>query len=164
MISLSCPYYKFESGLFGGDYYCIKQEKAVSSDIYYKYCRNYDYSDCPIYKHEPSGSGCFLTSACTAARGLPDDCHELQTLRNYRDNWLKQQPDGVLLITRYYEIAPRIVAAIDTRDDRLEIYDGIYREMVEPCVELIGQGRYQEALEIYQGMTIELEKEYIEKG
>ena len=58
---MSCPFYKFESGgWFGGEYYCIKQKKAVDSDIYYKYCRNYDYNDCPIYKHDSSGSSCYL--------------------------------------------------------------------------------------------------------
>lgn len=162
---MSCPYYTFKDG----DYHCLKQKADVNSDTYRRYCRDYNYDECEVYKceddrYDRSSSGCFLTSACTAARGLPDNCHELQTLRNFRDNWLKQQPDGVLLIARYYEIAPRIVAVIDTRDDRLEIYDGIYREMVEPCVALIGQGKYQKALEIYQGVTIELEKEYIEKG
>ena len=158
---MSCPYYKFESSLFGGDYYCVKQEKAVDSDTYYKYCRNYDYDDCPIYKSiSGSSSGCFLTSACTAARGLPDDCHELQTLRSFRDNWLKQQPCGIELIARYYEIAPKIIDAIDAKPERLEIYDRIYRELVTPCVELIGQGKYPEALEQYRSMTLKLENEF----
>ena len=158
---MSCPFYKFESGgWFGGDYYCIKQEKAVDSDTYYKYCRNYDYKDCPIYKHQSSSGGCFLTSACTAARGLPDDCHELTVLRSFRDNWLKQQPDGVMLIAHYYEVAPKIVEAIDNLEDRLEIWDGVYRELVVPCVEMIEQERYPEALELYQGITEELEGRY----
>lgn len=161
---MSCPYYKFESSLFGGDYYCIKQEKAVSSDIYYKYCRSYDYDDCPVYKHESSSSGCFLTSACTAARGLPDDCQELQTLRSFRDDWLKKTDEGIELVTRYYEIAPKIVAAIDAKPDCLEIYDRIYCEMVAPCVELIGQGKYQEALGLYRDRTLVLEKNLIGKG
>ena len=165
MIPLSCPYYKFESSLFGGDYYCIKQEKTVNSDTYYKYCRNYDYDDCPIYK-STSGSrtGCFLTSACTAARGLPDNCRELQTLRSFRDEWLKKSDDGTKLVARYYEIAPKIVAAIDAKADCMEIYDQLYREMVVPCVELIGQGKYQHALELYRSVTLELEREFMRKG
>lgn len=158
---MSCPFYKLESsGWFSSDYYCIKQEKAVDSDTYYKYCRNYDYKDCPIYKHQSSSGGCFLTSACTAARGLPDDCHELTVLRNFRDNWLKQQPDGVTLITHYYEVAPKIVEAIDKLDNRLEIWDGVYRELVTPCVEMIEDGRYQEALELYRRTTEELRGMY----
>lgn len=158
---MSCPFYKFESGgWFGGDYYCIKQEKAVDSDTYYKYCRNYDYKDCPIYKHQSSSGGCFLTSACTAARGLPDDCRELTVLRNFRDNWLKQQPDGVTLIAHYYEVAPKIVEAIDQRDDRGEIWDQVYMDVVLPCMELIQVQRYDDALTLYQKSTIDLEQKY----
>lgn len=158
---MSCPFYKFESGgWFGGDYYCVKQEKAVDSDIYYKYCRNYDYKDCPIYKHENSSGGCFLTSACTAAHGLPDDCHELTVLRNYRDNWLKHQNDGVTLIAHYYEVAPKIVEAIDKLENRLEIYDDLYFNLVIPCVELIEKGQNEEALELYRNVTLKLEEKY----
>lgn len=157
---MSCPFYKFESSFFGGDYYCIKQEKTVDSDTYYKYCRNYDYRDCPIYKHLSSSGGCYLTSACTAARGLPDDCYELQTLRYFRDKWLKKQPDGVLLIARYYEIAPKIVAAIDAREDRLDLYERIYQELVFLCVNMIEETKYQDALELYRAFTLQLEKEY----
>ena len=161
---MSCPYYKFESSLFGGDYYCVKQEKTVNSDTYYKYCRNYNYDDCPIYKSTSgSSTSCFLTSACTAARGLPDDCSELMTLRSFRDDWLKKTDDGSELVDRYYEIAPKIVAAIDTKPERLEIYERIHREIVTPCVELIGQGMYQDALELYRGATLELEKEFLRK-
>ena len=68
---MSCPFYWYNH-----HYACRKSGKDVNEDTYYKYCRNYDYDDCPIYKGNDSG-GCFLTSACTEARGLPDDCREL---------------------------------------------------------------------------------------
>lgn len=157
---MSCPFYKFESSFFGGDYYCIKQEKTIDSDTYYKYCRNYDYRDCPIYKHQSSSGGCYLTSACTAARGLPDDCHELQTLRRFRDEWLKKQPDGILLIARYYKIAPKIVAAIEAREDRLDVYERIYQELVLPCVKMIEDKNLQSAFGLYQKYTLRLEEKY----
>lgn len=41
-----------------------------------------------------SSEGCFLTSACTEAHGLPDDCYELTTLRKYRDSILAKQTGG----------------------------------------------------------------------
>ena len=160
---MSCPFYKLESsGWFSSDYYCIKQEKAVDSYTYYKYCRNYDYRDCPIYKHQSSSGGCYLTSACTAARGLPDDCHELQILRRFRDEWLKKQPDGILLIARYYEIAPKIVAVIDALEDKLDVYEGIYQELVLPCVKMIEEDNFQSALALYREYTLRLEEKYCE--
>ena len=159
---MSCPFYKLESsGWFSSDHYCIKQEKAVDSDTYYKYCRNYDYRDCPIYKHQSSSGGCYLTSACTAARGLPDDCYELQTLRRFRDEWLKYQPDGILLIAQYYEVGPKIVDVIDKLNSRLEIYDDLYLNLVIPCVEMIETGQNENALKLYRQKLLEYKRRFI---
>lgn len=44
---MACPYYKYDNG-----YACAKACKCVNEDIYYKYCRSYDYRDCPLYKSE----------------------------------------------------------------------------------------------------------------
>lgn len=152
---MSCSYYTFRQN----DYYCTKKGDYVNSDIYYKYCRNYDYADCPIYKGDSSG-GCYLTSACMYSKGLPDDCYELETLRNYRDTWLKNSKEGESIIAHYYEVAPKIVSAINEMMNSKEIYEKIYEKMVKPCVEYIEQKKYQETLELYRDMTLQLEKEY----
>ena len=86
---MSCPYYTWRS-----DFYCTKQHNYVNEDVYYKYCRNYDYSGCPVYGDAGSSTGCFLTSACVEAMNLPDDCEELMILRKFRDTWLVKQPGG----------------------------------------------------------------------
>ena len=152
---MACSYYTFRSN----DYYCEKKKDYVNSDVYYKYCRNWDYSDCPIYKGDTSG-GCYLTSACMYTKGLPDNCHELQTLRTYRDSWLKNSEDGRRLITHYYKVAPRIVSAINERRDSKAIYEMIYEKMVKPCVDYIEQGKYKETAELYKSITLQLEAQY----
>lgn len=152
---MSCPYYTFRQN----DYYCEKKRDYVSSDDYYKYCRNYDYADCPIYKGDSSG-GCYITSACMYARGLADDCYELETLRNFRDTWLKGSEEGQAFIKQYYEIAPKVVSAINDTNDSKSVYEMLYSKMVKPCVELIEQKKYQETLELYKNMTLQLEREY----
>lgn len=153
---MSCKFYTFRQG----DYYCIKAEDYVDSDWYFKYCRNYDYDDCPIYKEESSSGGCYLTTACMQAKRLPDNCYELETLRNFRDTWLKSSEEGQAIIKRYYEIAPKIVSAINDTKDSKAVYDMLYDKMVKPCVEFIEQKKYQETLELYRSMTLQLEKEY----
>lgn len=152
---MSCSYYVFRQG----DYYCTKKSDYVNSDVYYKYCRNYDYADCPIYKGDSSG-GCYLTSACMYAKGLPDDCYELETLRRYRDTWLKSSEEGAAVIKQYYEIAPKIVSAINETKDSKTVYEMLYEKMVKPCVAFIEQGKYEETLQLYRGMTLQLEREY----
>lgn len=153
---MSCSYYMFKSN----DYYCAKKDDYVNSDVYYKYCRNYDYADCPIYKMDSSG-GCYLTSACMYAKGLPDDCYELETLRKFRDTWLKSTEEGKAVIKQYYEIAPKIVSAINDTKDSKSVYEMLYEKMVKPCVDFIEQNKYQETMELYRDMTLQLKKEYV---
>lgn len=152
---MSCSYYTFRQG----DYYCIKKSDYVNEDVYYKYCRNWDYSDCPIYKGDTSG-GCYLTSACMYAKGLPDDCYELETLRNFRDTWLKNSEEGMAIIKEYYEVAPKIVSAINETKESKKVYDMLYEEMVQPCVKFIEQKKYKETVHLYRSMTMQLKEKY----
>ena len=153
---MSCPFYWYNH-----HYACRKTGQDVNEDTYYKYCRNYDYDDCPIYKGNDSG-GCFLTSACTEARGLPDDCHELTVLRAFRDGYLRSQPECEAEIAEYYAVAPKIVDAIRSKADAVEAFDAIYRELVEPCVAMIERGENVEAHALYRSYVLRLKKHYIE--
>jgi len=98
-------------------------------------------------------SGCFLSTACVVSLGLSDDCHELNTLRRFRDNYLITMPNGLTEIDAYYELAPKIVAAINKRPDRLEIHRVIYNSLVDPCVRLISLGLLDEAFRLYKLQT-----------
>lgn len=154
---MSCPYYWWNN-----HFACRKSGKDVNEDIYYKYCRNYDYGDCPIYKGDSGSSGgCFLTSACTEAKGLPDDCDELTTLRFFRDSYLKNRAGGVDDIKEYYEKAPAIVAAIRSHDDTYAIFGKIYEDLVFPCVEMIKNGQYEDTYKYYKGFVLNLEREFV---
>lgn len=155
---MSCPYY-----CWNNHYACCKsgEKKDVNEDVYYKYCRDYNYSDCPIYKGESSSGSCFLTSACVDAKGLADDCRELTVLREFRDGWLRAQPGGEEEVAEYYRIAPSIVEKIKARDDAMDIFEVIYNELVQPCVELIGSGKNEDAYELYKKMTQNLAVQYL---
>lgn len=152
---MSCKYYYWD-----GDYYCSRTKERVDEDWYYKYCRNYDYDDCPIYKGQYSSGGCYLTSACVEAKGLPDDCPELTTLRRFRDTWLANQPGGKEEIQHYYQVAPAIVAAIQTKENAKEIFDDIYRSLILPCVTLIQEGKMDETWKLYRETTEKLQAQY----
>ncbi len=153
---MSCPYYWWDHG-----YACRKTGKNVNEDIYYKYCRGYDYSDCPIYKGNTDSSGCYLTTACVDSQGLADDCHELETLRHFRDTYMRADEQRASEVCRYYHTAPRIVEAINTRDDAGEIYAGMYRDLVQPCVNMIENGDLEGAYELYRDTAVALEEEYL---
>jgi hypothetical protein len=146
--------------MFSFQPYCHKKGDYVNSDVYDRYCKSYSYDECPIYKGNSSTGSCYLTSACVFAKGLPDDCYELETLRAYRDNWLAKTERGAQVIQQYYEIAPRIVSAINDSDRRSAVYERIYEKMVLPCVKLIEEGKMQETLELYQSWTLKLQEEF----
>lgn len=152
---MSCPYYWYNY-----HYACRKTGKDVNEDTYYKYCRNYDYDDCPIYKGNDT-SGCYLTSACVEAKGLPDHCHELTVLRNFRDGYMRTTSTGAADICEYYHTAPAIVEKIKTFPNAKDIFDRIYSELVLPCVELIESGKNEEAYVVYKDYTRKLQAQYI---
>jgi AcrR family transcriptional regulator len=104
--------------------------------------------------------GCFLSTACTAARGLPDDCEELTVLRRFREGFLAGTPEGEALLDEYEILAPRIVAAIDERADALAVYERIYNEIAACVRDIQGQDhaaaldRYSRLVEGLAGETL----------
>lgn len=112
--------------------------------------------------HDEKGdTGCYITTACTHYRGLPDDCRELAKLRKFRDSYVLRTPEGRKLVEEYYSKAPRIVAAIDVSPRRREIYGNIFRDVVSRSMGLIEAGRHQEAMKNYIGEVRKLEAEFL---
>ena len=153
-----CRYYYYDSG-----YSCaLKREKegnsSIDSDTVHRYCWGYHYEECPRYKSGQSSGGCFLTSACVEAKGLPDDCYELATLRKFRDEYLAKQECGKCEIAHYYRVAPIIVEEIKKSSNAMAIFEKIYAELVIPCVKLIEDGDYVGAHNKYREYVTMLER------
>lgn len=108
-----------------------------------------------------SSEGCYLTTACTAARGLPDDCDELQSLRAFRDGYLSGRPEGASEIEAYYSVAPLIVSAINSRPDSAQIWEQVYSDLVVPCVHMIKQEQNEQAYHHYKEYSFGLYSKYI---
>ena len=148
--------YKSEKAIRG-----YMKENGLNPDKYYK----------PDGKsnHSKSGSnsgsgteGCYLTSACVAARGLPDQCEELQTLRFFRDEYLKRQPGGQAEVEQYYVMAPRIVAAINRNENATEVWNSLYEELVKPCVQMIHANQNEAAYRLYKAYSLSLSRLFLE--
>lgn len=152
---MSCPYYEYKSGLFSGDYWCDKKDCAVNDDIYYQYCRNYDYSSCPIYKHTES-SGCFLTTIVCNLLGKSDNDTILNDFRNFRNHILQKQEKYYDILKEYDTIGPVIKDAILIDSNRQIIANGIYQNGLLPIHHLIQQKNYDQAVENYYVMTLML--------
>lgn len=105
-------------------------------------------------------SDCFLTSACVEYMGKSDDCAELMALRSFRDGYLKSRDDGKLLITEYYDIAPKIVETIKSSNKKEEYFNYIY-SVICKCVKLIKEDKNEETLLEYVSMVKKLKSEVI---
>ncbi len=99
---------------------------------------------------ESQKSGCFLTTACVQAAGLPDDCHELTALRNFRDTFIRGLDGGDEMIRRYYDLSPRIVEKLSPSELK-----SIYAT-VQLAVAQIGRGEFSKAFSTYAAMFDQL--------
>ena len=98
--------------------------------------------------------GCFLTTAVVDYRGEPDNGVTLTTLRTFRDTYLSNK-DGE--VRRYYDIAPKIVAAIP-RDHKAWDWIG---KRVDKSVEYINEGKKYLAYRTYKRMVEKLERDWL---
>lgn len=99
-----------------------------------------------------------MTTACCEYKGLPDDCHELQTLRKFRDEYLALKGYGKEIIELYYEDAPDIVERINSRTDKGQIYAKIYGK-IEEIAMLIEKKQFDEAVIAYMLMVYQLKRD-----
>ena len=109
---------------------------------------------------ETSNGKCYLTTACMKhyLNNFDDNCYELTVLRWFRDNFVSKND-----IKHYYDIAPFIVDGIEDEENRNIIYDYIYDNVVDYCVEQIEFGNYEEAYKRYSDSILFLEKLYAKK-
>ena len=159
-----CQFYYYDR-----DYCCrllknSDRKYVLDSEWVHRYCWGYNYNDCPYYQNksdmESSSGGCFLTSACVIAKNLPDNCHELEVLRTFRDSFVLGLESGPDDVKHYYSVAPKIVDAINRLEDATTIWTQIFNELVTKCVGLIDEGQYIQAYDFYKHYIQCLEEQY----
>lgn len=99
-------------------------------------------------RSEDTGCCCYLTSACVRHMGLATDGEELTVLRAFRDGFMSETRERRALVGRYYDGAPRIVAALDGSADAGALYGVVYGE-ITTCVGLLREGNRVAAMERY---------------
>ncbi len=114
-------------------------------------------------EHQEGSKGCFLTTACTAHAGLPDDCHELTVLREFRDGYLASLPNGEAMTREYYRVAPAIVQRIMRTPSREAILARIYTT-IRKTVTLIEKEQFPSALRAYSEMFQTLRRDHLGSG
>ena len=156
-----CDFYEYKSSFFSGGHWCVLKDKEISSDVYKQFCEYASSAkNCP-FRRKDSSSDCFLTTACVVAKNLPDDCYELKTLRGFRDSYIKGLPNGEEIIKEYYNIAPKIIEAIEAEGNSTAIINQLYDKLVIPCVQYIEDDKKDEAYELYTMTVVTLKEKYL---
>lgn len=96
-----------------------------------------------------NGSFCFISTVICEYFGKRDDCAELNTLRSYRDNWLRNQPEGQQLIAEYYNNAPIIVSKLKSSAKYKTYCQYLWDNYLQPCLTFIENKKYESCKELY---------------
>ena len=104
---------------------------------------------------------CYITTAVCRSLGRPDDCYELNTLRDYRDSYLLSTDEGREIVQEYYNIAPTIVKRIDKKAEADEIYENIWKTYLSPCITMIENGENEKCRDLYSSMVRKLDARYL---
>ena len=150
--------YNFETG---SERYCYILRRDVD---YYSSCNQfspkYTESNTDFHGSGSDAGGCYLTSALVEYLGKADDCEELTALRKFRDEYMKKTPEGAKLVEQYYEVAPKIVEAINASDKKESYYEYILG-VVNECLALIKEGKEAQTQEKYVEMVSRLKAELL---
>ena len=105
------------------------------------------------------GSGCFLTTAIVERRGIEaDGGPTLTALRRFRDGYMMKTPKRRALVAEYYEIAPRIAAAIPQGHSDWDWIGG----RIDAAIAAIAAGDEDGAFAIYAAMVRRLATRWAE--
>ena len=159
-----CDFLDYKGGFLSGSWYCTKKKDHIDKHTKDKYCDNsLRYRDCPIYRESGYSSGCYITTAVCDILGYNDNCEELETLRSFRENWMKSEEnkERCLPILEDYKIVGREISNKLFFDPDKEKKAGIILDLyIKPAITNINEEKYEEALEIYETMTFNLIDHY----
>lgn len=89
--------------------------------------------------------------------------YELQTLRTFRDTWMKGSKEGQNLLRLIMIQHLKLSLQSMILENLKAIYEEIYNEMILSYVQLIEQNKMQESFELYKEKVFELKKLYLLK-
>lgn len=127
--------------------YCTGYNRYI--DIHDRACSKYFIYD----ESKKSPSGCYLTTTMCEILNFDDDNILLNTLRDFRENYLKKNKELLPILFEYDIVGPIISNCIKNDPKRLNISKCLFKNYIRPVVCLIKQNKYNEAINLYKEMT-----------
>lgn len=157
------------------DCYCRECECMDMNDIWKydnskRYCsERHEYYNpneqaCSRMKYDESKkngtSPCYLTTIIHNILGMPDNGFALQTLRNFRNNYMLNHPETYPMLIEYDIIGPQIAEALRNDPLNMSIAQTLYQTHIMPIAFLVSRKLNEMAIEKYQEMTNKLKNYY----
>ena len=141
-------------------WYCRKEGMTVSKSTVNEYCDNsLNWKNCPVYK-KSSGNGCYLTTVMCEVLGKDDKCTELETLRNFRDSYMKKDEKYTDILVDYDLIGPILSDKILDDENCENIAHSMKSYYIDDAIEAIREEQFEDAIDIYMDMTLNLMEHY----
>lgn len=103
---------------------------------------------------------CYITTCVCDILGRDDHCYELDTLRDFRDNYMKKQVDCYSMLREYNVVGPEIVKNLSNDFEKDSIAYFLKLLYIDKAIEQINEKDYEGAVDTYIAMTNVLINKY----
>ena len=163
----SCTYLDLD---YGGDcygkYYCNKKwDRHLATDTACSsYTKAYNRSNSTInnaidFSNSKNSSSCYITTLLCGILKLSDSNHYINTLRNFRNNYLKNSEYNNLLV-EYDVVGPIICKYLENDKQNRLVAAQLFYNYISPIVSLIDDKMYKDAIVRYIMMVERLKSLY----
>lgn len=133
-------------------------------DAWCKYYRRYvdpgSRSCDHLVKKNGGSGGCYLTTCMCNILGYDDHCITLDSLRSFRDNYMKNNPECIPLLEDYDVVGPLVCDKMLEDENKTRTAHIMLCEYITPAINSINDNDYETTIEIYKKMTLDLMDHY----
>lgn len=132
-------------------FYCNKMRRYVS--LKERSCNTYFVKRDRNKVDVKPDTSCYITTAICHILGYEDDCPILETLRRFRDNYMKHQEYCLPLLKDYDVVGPLISKELLEDENCVKQADRLLNSFIKEALDAIKDREYDAAVDLYVNMT-----------
>jgi len=141
-----------------GEAYCTEKRTYYDPDssvcsYYYTPCSEStsykEYENEREQEEYDNPSICYITTIVCDILNKGDNCYELNTLRQFRDNYMLKDKSCLKILLEYEIVGPLIARCIKSDSNKERVANYIFNMHIIPTVNLLIDNSYEEAIKSY---------------